>query len=81
MAAKSYPNGRRPGHDVVGISLRAVMGALYPDAGVVGGNAPGGALPYTDGAIVDDSFFHAVFPYLRTPVTTSPNIPPSSPND
>ncbi|MCX5690390.1 MAG: DUF4331 domain-containing protein, partial [Planctomycetota bacterium] len=58
-----YPNGRRPGDDVVDISLRAVMGALLPPE-----CAPNGALPYTDGAFIDDSFFDAQFPYIRTPI-------------
>ncbi len=69
-----FPNGRRPGDDVVDIELRAVMGALYPDAGQSGGNAPVGNLAFTDGAFLDDSFFDNVFPYLRTPVASSPNL-------
>jgi len=63
-----FPNGRRPGDDVVDISLRAVMGVLLP-ASV----APDGQLPYTDGAIVDDSFFDASFPYLRDPLPGATN--------
>ncbi|MBK7877399.1 MAG: DUF4331 domain-containing protein [Planctomycetes bacterium] len=63
-----YPNGRRPGDDVVDISLRAVMGVLL-DAGV----APSGQLPYTDGTMMDASFVDAMFPYLRTPIPGSPN--------
>ncbi len=58
-----YPNGRRPGDDVVDISLRAVMGALLPPQ-----CAPNGSLPYTDGAFIDDSFFDDHFPYIRTPL-------------
>ncbi len=61
-----YPNGRRPGDDVVDISLRVVMGALL-DASV----APAGAAPFTDGAFVDASFFDTTFPYLRTPLSGS----------
>ena len=72
-----FPNGRRPGDDVVDISLRAVMGALYPDAGQVNGNAPSGSLPLTDGAFIDDQAFDAVFPYLRAPITSSPNTVPA----
>ena len=68
-----FPNGRRPGDDVVDIELRVVMGALYPDAGQMGGNAPSGNLPFTDGAFLDDSFFDAVFPYLTVPISASPN--------
>ncbi len=67
-----FPNGRRPGDDVVDIALRVIMGALYPDAGQPSGNAPVGNLAFTDGAFLDDSFFDNVFPYLRAPVSTSP---------
>jgi hypothetical protein len=63
-----FPNGRRPGDDVVDIALRVVMGALLP-AEV----APSGALPFTDGAYVDATFFDATFPYLRTPIPGSPS--------
>lgn len=62
-----FPNGRRPGDDVVDIELRVAMGALL-DPSV----APSGSLPFTDGAKVDDSFFDAAFPYLRTPIAGSP---------
>jgi hypothetical protein len=58
-----FPNGRRPGDDVVDIELRVAMGVLLPLV-----DAPSGQLPYTDGAYVDDSFFDAVFPYLKTPL-------------
>jgi hypothetical protein len=63
-----FPNGRRPGDDVVDIALRVVMGALLPPSA-----APDGQLPYTDGAIVDDGFFGDAFPYLRTPLPGSPS--------
>jgi hypothetical protein len=63
-----YPNGRRPGDDVVDISLRAVMGVLL-DASV----APDGQLPYTDGAHVDATHFPDVFPYCNPPHPGSPN--------
>ncbi|HVS12173.1 MAG TPA: DUF4331 domain-containing protein, partial [Planctomycetota bacterium] len=63
-----FPNGRRPGDDVVDIALRVVMGVLLPPS-----DAPDGQLPYTDGAIVDSSFFEASFPYLKTPLPGSPN--------
>ena len=58
-----FPNGRRPGDDVVDISLRVVMGKL-----LTADQAPSGQLPFTDGALVNDSFFDDKFPYLRTPV-------------
>lgn len=61
--AAGYPNGRRPGDDVVDIALRAVMGVLLP-----ADQAPDGQLPFTDGASVDDSFFLARFPYLLKPL-------------
>ena len=69
--AAGFPNGRRPGDDVVDIALRAAMGVLLPPA-----DAPSGDLPYTDGAIVNDSFFDDTFPYLKTPLPGSPNNEP-----
>ena len=72
---QGYPNGRRPGDDVVDISLRVVMGALVPNAGQPGSCAPGGNLPLSDGAFVDDSNYFSAFPYLRTPVASSPQTP------
>jgi hypothetical protein len=63
-----FPNGRRPGDDVVDIELRVVMGVLLSAA-----DAPNGMDPFTDGAFLDDSFFDATFPYLRTPLPGSPN--------
>lgn len=79
-----YPNGRRPGDDVVDIALRAVMGVLLPAA-----QAPAGQLPYTDGALVNATIayttdgevttdprlrlFRPSFPYLTTPLAGSPN--------
>jgi hypothetical protein len=58
-----FPNGRRPGDDVVDIALRVVMGALL-DPTV----APDGQLPYTDGAPIDATMFFAEFPFLATPI-------------
>jgi hypothetical protein len=79
-----YPNGRRPGDDVVDIALRAVMGVLLPAA-----QAPSGQLGYTDGALVNATvgyttdglitanpafkLFRDTFPYLNTPLSGSPN--------
>ena len=34
--------------------------------------APSGGLDFTDGAIVDSSFFDNAFPYLKTPLPGSP---------
>jgi hypothetical protein len=61
-----FPNGRRPGDDVVDAALRVVMGVLLPAA-----DAPSGQLPYTDGAYVDATFFEDRFPYLRDPIPGS----------
>jgi Domain of unknown function (DUF4331) len=73
-----YPNGRRPGDDVVDITLQVAMGALI-HAGTFGfgtpSQAPSGGLPFTDGAVVNDSFFTNSFPYLITPIPGSPNGP------
>jgi len=66
-----FPNGRRPGDDVVDIALRVVMGALIADSTV----APNNDAPLTDGALVDASFFDDTFPYLTTPLAGSPNTP------
>jgi hypothetical protein len=63
-----FPNGRRPGDDVVDIALRVVMGKLLG-----AGDAPDGQLEYTDGAIVDQTFFDATFPYLKIPLPGSPS--------
>ena len=62
-----FPNGRRPGDDVVDIALRAVMGVLLDPA-----DAPAGQLPYTDGAFVDASHFPSAFPFLNEPYAGSP---------
>lgn len=64
-----YPNGRRPGDDVVDITLRAAMGVLITDPAC----APAGPLPLTDGAFVNDQAFGNQFPYLNSPATGSPN--------
>ena len=67
-----FPNGRRPGDDVVDIELRVAMGRLCKlNIGCVPGDAPAGALDFTDGAYVDSTFTDAAFPYLRTPIAGS----------
>lgn len=74
-----FPNGRRPGDDVVDIELRVAMGVLCTVSGVnaaVGckaSDAPAGALHYTDGAYITSMFFANEFPYLRAPLKGSPN--------
>lgn len=70
-----FPNGRRPGDDVVDIELRVLMGALLPAA-----DAPDGQLPYTDGAIIQATDFRNTFPYLNTPIPGSPNPAAGSPD-
>jgi len=72
-----FPNGRRPGDDVVDIELRAAMGVLctldQPQVfGCVPADASTGSLPYTDGATESAADFPATFPYLNTPLAGSP---------
>ena len=68
-----FPNGRRPGDDVVDIALRVVMGKLCTlSLGCAPSDAPAGGLHFTDGAYLDDSFFTNGFPYLKTPLPGSP---------
>lgn len=68
-----FPNGRRPGDDVVDIELRVAMGKLI-SAGLFGNQsqAPAGEAPLTDGALVNASFFGDTFPYLTTPIPGAP---------
>ena len=71
-----FPNGRRPGDDVVDIELRVAMGVLchaFPGVFCNPADAPSGTLPFTDGTLQDVSQFDATFPYLRTPLPGSPN--------
>jgi hypothetical protein len=72
-----FPNGRRPGDDVVDIELRVAMGVLchaFPGAfGCGPADAPSGTLPFTDGAFIDASYVDSTFPYLRSPLPGSPN--------
>lgn len=65
-----FPNGRRPGDDVVDVALRVVMGKLLPVA-----DAPSGQLPFTDGATINAGMFLPVFPYFNAPLPGSPNSP------
>ncbi len=78
--AAGFPNGRRPGDDVVDIALRVVMGALCTatgdsDALHVGcapADAPVGGAALTDGVLQQASQFDAGFPYLTTPIAGAP---------
>lgn len=69
-----FPNGRRPGDDVVDVALRVAMGKLIK-LGLYGtpDQAPAGDAPFTDGATVDSSMFMDHFPYLNPPIPGSPN--------
>jgi hypothetical protein len=72
-----FPNGRRPGDDVVDIELRVAMGKLIA-LGLFGtpGQAPAGNAPLTDGALVNAGVFPAAFPYVNDPLPGSPNGTP-----
>jgi hypothetical protein len=69
-----FPNGRRPGDDVVDAALRVSMGVLCtlnaPTAfGCVPADAPSGGLALTDGGTnTSAAGFDNAFPYLRTPI-------------
>ncbi|MGB4247922.1 MAG: DUF4331 domain-containing protein [Pseudohongiellaceae bacterium] len=62
-----FPNGRRPGDDVVDIALRVMMGALISDATV----APNNTAPFTDQTTVSAVDFNIRFPYLKDPLPGS----------
>jgi hypothetical protein len=82
-----FPNGRRPGDDVVDAALRVVMGALCnPVTLTVNGaiavdnqnlgfctpdQAPVGSVPLTDGAPLSAADFDNEFPYLVSPLPGS----------
>lgn len=76
-----FPNGRRPGDDVVDIALRVAMGALCTltgdsdtlGVGCVPSDAPAGGAPITDGVRTDAAQFDSAFPYLLTPVPGAVN--------
>lgn len=65
--AAGYPNGRRPGDDLVDITLRVASGVLLTPE-----QAPAGQIPLTDGTIVNAQIFQETFPFLNTPVPGSP---------
>ena len=76
-----FPNGRRPGDDVVDLALRVVMGRLCYPIPVNGqptdlklckpADAPVGNVPFTDGAPVSAADFDVTFPYLKAPLAGS----------
>jgi len=69
-----FPNGRRPGDDVVDIALRVAMGKLIA-LGLYGtpDQAPAGDLAFTDGTTSTATDFAAAFPYLNTALPGAPN--------
>lgn len=62
-----FPNGRRPGDDVVDVTMRLLMGFAAPTA-----SAPSGGLPFVDGAFVAPAAFLPAFPYLNDPRPGAP---------
>lgn len=70
-----FPNGRRPGDDVVDVALRVVMGKLchLPVGFCTPEDAPAGTIRYTDGAPMSATDFDSTFPYLTTPIAGSSN--------
>ena len=62
-----FPNGRRPGDDVVDIALRVVMGYLLQSG--TNPNAPAGLAPLGDGVqqVPTNEQFDNQFPYLYFP--------------
>jgi hypothetical protein len=76
-----FPNGRRPGDDVVDAELRVAMGVLCVATGAADSlkvgckpsDAPAGSAPLTDGALQSATQFNNSFPYLLTPISGSSN--------
>ncbi|MFQ3249321.1 MAG: hypothetical protein ACI9O6_001125 [Glaciecola sp.] len=76
-----FPNGRRPGDDVVDIALRVVMGALCHPIPIAGEptnlgictpeDASVGNVPFTDGAPSNANMMMTTFPYLAAPIAGS----------
>ncbi len=65
--AAGFPNGRRPGDDVVDIALRVAMGYLLPST-----VAPSRAIPFHDATLQNASQFDSTWPYLKTPLPGAP---------
>lgn len=78
-----FPNGRRPGDDVVDIELRVAMGRLCHPVPINGvptslgfctpAQAPVGTVAFTDGAPISAVELQNVFPYLNNPLPGSPD--------
>jgi len=72
-----FPNGRRPGDDVVDIALRVMVGKLCKlGLGCTADQAPIGDVELTDGAPVRDTDFLPGFPYLKPPPPGGRNANP-----
>jgi Domain of unknown function (DUF4331) len=71
-----FPNGRRPGDDVVDIALRVSMGVLCTlSIGCTPADAPAGGAALTDGGTnTSAANFDLKFPYLRTPIPGDRNL-------
>lgn len=77
-----FPNGRRPGDDVVDIVLRVAMGRLCHTVPIGGvqtdlglckpDQAPTGTVAYTDGAPSNAANIQNAFPYLNAPLRGAP---------
>ena len=77
-----FPNGRRPGDDVVDITLRVAMGRLCHPVPLKGEmtdlglcrptDAPTGTVDYTDGAPSSAKSLLNSFPYLNPPLRGAP---------
>jgi hypothetical protein len=64
-----FPNGRRPGDDVVDIELQVVAGVLVPAFNRSPNNAVG------DGVNANDKAFKTTFPYLASPTSGYDSLP------
>ena len=81
-----YPNGRRPGDDVVDLTLRVAMGALCVltgptdsfGVGCTAAAAPSGGLAFTDGVRKTAANYGTAFPYLTTPLPGNLNPAPAT---
>jgi hypothetical protein len=65
-----FPNGRRPGDDVVDIELTVLLGYFIPK-GTGAGQAPNGGTILHDAVINQENQFDGAFPYLKTPLSGS----------
>jgi len=74
-----FPNGRRPGDDVIDIALRVMLGVLCPSDPTFC-NATVGTAELIDGAPIDAFDFDLTFPFLKTPLPGGVN-PSSSTSD